>query len=503
MGGAKQTRLEVLGESGDSLYNSGFQAGSVRDWNMEDAHGQRLSDGLYLCLLTVRDLSGGMSVKQGSILVQGGQASLQMKEAEQVAPTAPDKRLAPVTDDSAAVTLTAHDGSDGQLVSTRGSLSFRAGDFFAGKDRELMRLTPEGNLGVGTRTPEAMLDVAGTIRARGGIRFDDGTVLTSAKQAQRLGVATLGDTANANAPSGTANLAGTGTTNRLTKWQDNAGTLGNSSIFEDALGNIGVGTSAPNAVFDFQRSSPNDILQRLWNTGTGGAKLRYVGATGTTAQLQMTDNTEWLASIATNNQIGMQFRLRPTGSNNNEATLDQSAVLTLARSGNVGVGLTNPAFKLDVAGNLHVTGSAVVDGNIAAKYQDVAEWVPARQPMAAGTVVILDTTRTNAVRAASRAYDTHVAGVVSAQPGVILGQAGEGKVMVATTGRVKVRVDATRRPIRIGDLLVTGGKSGVAMRSLPLRVGRASIHRPGTIIGKALEPLANGRGEILVLLSLQ
>jgi hypothetical protein len=75
--------------------------------------------------------------------------------------------------------------------------------------------------------------------------------------------------------------------------------------------------------------------------------------------------------------------------------------------------------------------------------------------------------------------------------------------MVATTGRVKVRVDATRRPIRIGDLLVTGGKSGVAMRSLPLRVGRASIHRPGTIIGKALEPLANGRGEILVLLSLQ
>jgi hypothetical protein len=29
------------------------------------------------------------------------------------------------------------------------------------------------------------------------------------------------------------------------------------------------------------------------------------------------------------------------------------------------------------------------------------------------------------------------------------------------------------------------------------------MHRPGTIIGKALEPLDNGVGEILVLLSLQ
>jgi hypothetical protein len=36
---------------------------------------------------------------------------------------------------------------------------------------------------------------------------------------------------------------------------------------------------------------------------------------------------------------------------------------------------------------------------------------------------------------------------------------------------------------------------------LPLRC--RSFHQPGTIIGKALEPLASGKGEILVLLSLQ
>ena len=34
-------------------------------------------------------------------------------------------------------------------------------------------------------------------------------------------------------------------------------------------------------------------------------------------------------------------------------------------------------------------------------------------------------------------------------------------------------------------------------------LGGTQIHRPGTIIGKALEPLDKGTGEILVLLSLQ
>jgi hypothetical protein len=101
------------------------------------------------------------------------------------------------------------------------------------------------------------------------------------------------------------------------------------------------------------------------------------------------------------------------------------------------------------------------------------------------------------------AYDTGVAGVVSAQPGLTLGEAGEGKALVATTGRVKVKVDASRAPIRAGDLLVTSDVEGVAMRSEPVSLGGVSMHRPGTIIGKALEPLASGTGEILVLLSLQ
>ena len=162
-----------------------------------------------------------------------------------------------------------------------------------------------------------------------------------------------------------------------------------------------------------------------------------------------------------------------------------------------GAGLTDPTVKLDVQGSINVSG------NINAKYQDVAEWVPSVQKLSAGTVVVLDGGRANHVLASSKAYDTAVAGVVSDSPGVILGEGGDGKLKVATTGRVKVRVDATRAPIRVGDLLVTGEAEGVAMKSVPVELGGVSIHRPGTIIGKALEPLERGTGEILVLLSLQ
>lgn len=171
-------------------------------------------------------------------------------------------------------------------------------------------------------------------------------------------------------------------------------------------------------------------------------------------------------------------------------------------AGNVGIGTTTPTAKLDVVGNLNASGT-ITGGNIVAKYQDVAEWVQSSQELAAGTVVVLDQTKSNQVIAAWQAYDTRVAGVISSQPGITLGENGAGKVLVATTGRVRIKVDASRGSIQVGDLLVTSDLAGVAMKSQPIDVGGVQIHRPGTLIGKALEPLDKGVGEILVLLSLQ
>jgi hypothetical protein len=175
-----------------------------------------------------------------------------------------------------------------------------------------------------------------------------------------------------------------------------------------------------------------------------------------------------------------------------------------AFSGALGIGTAtpDPAYKLHVVGNANFEGT-VTGTNIKAKFQDVAEWVPSVTPLMPATVVVLDAARSNHVTPSARSYDTSVAGVVSAQPGIILGEEGPSKALIATTGRVLVRVDASRQPIAIGDLLVTSDKPGLAMKSIPIDLHGIGIHRPGTLVGKALESLDSGEGEILVLLSLQ
>jgi hypothetical protein len=234
-------------------------------------------------------------------------------------------------------------------------------------------------------------------------------------------------------------------------------------------GKVGIGTSIPAEMLDVS----GNILSK-------GLKVESGDGTSST-RLSFTDYT-------TRETAPLTWRVGMNG----------------AKSFSI-VNLTTGVSRVTLTegGDFIVNGNISATGNIAAKYQDVAEWVPAATEMAAGTVVVLHPERPNMVMPSSQAYDTTVAGVVSAQPGLILGEAGKEKAKIATTGRVKVNVDATKAPVKIGDLLVTSDRLGYAMKSQPLDVGGRKIHQPGTVIGKALEPLTGGEGEILVLLSLQ
>ncbi len=269
------------------------------------------------------------------------------------------------------------------------------------------------------------------------------------------------------------------------QWATNGNDINNTNS-----GNVGIGTSSP---------------QRTLDLGTSG-QLTFgnngFNSTGSPGFFWFSDNTNygiyksagtWTAPNYQQLTLNFTTGIVIDGG----SAYGRSGTVLQPNGGNVGIGTTTPTSKL------HVIGDITATGNIGAKYQDLAEWVPARHPMTAGTVVALDTDESNQVMPSTQAYDTLVAGVVSAQPGITLGEAGSGKVLVATTGRVKVRVDATRNPIRIGDLLVTSDKAGMAMKSEPMLIRGRQIHAPGTIIGKALEPLSRGTGEILVLLSMQ
>ncbi len=506
LGSFRQMRLEVFSADGQTIYNSDFQAGSVRDWGLEDKAGQRVTNGTYLCVITIRDLSGKLITKQGSVALENGQASLQMEGAASGNIEA-EKALTPVTDSAnAAVALIGHDGRNGQVVSTRGGFSFRAGDFFGGKDQELMRLTPLEQAADGTA--RARLDIAGTIRAAQGIEFADGTVQTSGLSGRTDAQGNL-----------VPNVAGTGTQNRLAKWTETggSGTLGDSLLSESGSNVINNGTSiqmtaAASGAVEMTAAASGAVDTNLLflnsTSGTTGVLAGTVASFGAAngPYFAMRGNTYSAIAGQRGNFVISAGNVTSPGALEGVVkfiTGNDALRMLITPAGNVGVGTSNPQSLLDVNGNINVSGNATISGNIAAKYQDIAEWTSARGEVGAGTVVSLDVERTNSVRASQRAYDTRVAGVVSAKPGVILGEGGPNKALVATTGRVKVRVNAERAPIQIGDLLVTSNIPGVAMKSQPLRVHGRLMHRPGTIIGKALEPLAKGQAEILVLLSLQ
>ena len=110
-------------------------------------------------------------------------------------------------------------------------------------------------------------------------------------------------------------------------------------------------------------------------------------------------------------------------------------------------------------------------------------------------------------------YDKKVAGIISGgggnKPGIILNKQGKEKdqeennksnktrMAVALMGKVYCKVDATLSSIEIGDLLTTSPTTGHAMKaSDPFKAF-------GAVIGKALQPLKEGKGLIPVLVALQ
>jgi hypothetical protein len=148
-------------------------------------------------------------------------------------------------------------------------------------------------------------------------------------------------------------------------------------------------------------------------------------------------------------------------------------------------------------GNVVVTGDISLTGADFAEEFSIADG-SSPQP---GTVVVLDDA--GDLRESTDAYDRRVTGVVSGagtyRPGLVLDrqQDGTARQVVALVGKVYCWVDADQGPVAVGDLLTTSATPGHAMRAVdPARAF-------GAVIGKALRPLACGRGLIPVLVALQ
>ena len=148
---------------------------------------------------------------------------------------------------------------------------------------------------------------------------------------------------------------------------------------------------------------------------------------------------------------------------------------------------------------IHLNGSA---GDIILRNADCAEEFDTCTPLAEpGTVMVI--ADDESLAPCCRAYDRRVAGVVSGagayKPAIVLDRraGAERRLPIALVGKVVCKVDADGGAIEIGDLLTSSATPGHAMKvSDPARA-------LGAVIGKALRPLAAGRGVIPILVALQ
>ncbi len=423
-----------------------------------------------------------------------------------------------------------------QSLSGDSSIHFQTSTTNGADPSERMVIDKGGNVGIGTTTPNRKFELVQDV---GGLSFEVGS------GSPNSGAIRFGDNTGWKLHFGRSRESNGGALN--------SGTSGALVTIQDN-GNFGIGITTPNYKLDVNGSTNvnGNIIAAGTINAIGGLNINgspiagsVFGRTGAVVQAtndytwaQINKNTSSLGDLATRacanlsnaaafcsstdaaNLTGTVGAAR-LGSGTADANTFLRGDNTWAvpsgatqwttgsgnisyTGGNVGIGGTpGTGNKLDVNGNTNVTGDISLTGHINARYQDLAEWVPSSEQLHAGTVVVLDSSKSNQVIASSVSYDTRVAGVISEQPGIALGEGGANKVLVATTGRVRVKVDATHAPIQVGDLLVASDIPGMAMKSEPVNIGGIQLHRPGTLIGKALEPLAKGQGTILVLLSLQ
>lgn len=164
---------------------------------------------------------------------------------------------------------------------------------------------------------------------------------------------------------------------------------------------------------------------------------------------------------------------------------------------------TPAVFRVTREGDVRADG-AFYGTSFETTSADIAEWVPVSGSVEPGAVLDLDPDNPGQYRKARGQCSDLVAGVVSSDPGAILGSERQipdsglpapDWALLALIGIVPVRVTNEGGPIQPGDLLVTSSTPGHAMR------WDGPDPCPCCLVGKALEAMMDETGVILVLLT--
>ncbi len=226
------------------------------------------------------------------------------------------------------------------------------------------------------------------------------------------------------------------------------------------------------------------------DTSNATADLKYTVTVPTGATLNLFNNTYSTATaVITCNIIASATAC---------TTIVNSAVNFIHMRGFVANGTTAGNFQVQFAQSTAAAASfPVIKKGSTLFYTptagaDLAEtYFTNDMSIAPGDVVSIDPALHTGVKKSTSAYDKNTLGIISTNPGLLLGEGGGSgvPVPVALAGRVPVKVSAENGAILPGDLLTSSSIPGVAMKAT----------KAGLVIGQALTPFeGDGVSEVIV-----
>lgn len=300
-------------------------------------------------------------------------------------------------------------------------------------------------------------------------------------------------------------------------------------IYVDTAGRVGIGTTAPGAK-----------IHADWTGGVGvfagdlapfGIALFQTNiATPATTHAWFSEDGDCGFNVTAGGKVFVANRVG-IGTSNPQTALhvvggaradDFSCPNPTNASANVALNWRNNVARIRVGGSGTGSGSGFDiqgpgdvsllrvngDGTIQTRAvtitgADLAEKFPVTGPVQPGMVVAIDPNQPGQLCLAAGSYNRCVAGIVSGANGLPAGAVmgnlpgHEDAPPIALSGRVWCYCDASNGSIQPGDLLTTSDTPGHAMKATD------STKAHGAILGKAMTSLEEGRGLVLVLVSLQ
>ena len=205
---------------------------------------------------------------------------------------------------------------------------------------ERMRITGTGNVGIGTNNPQYTLDVSGDIDISGGMlvgKSDPTYFKIQHKDHNADG--TIPEQIRLRAD-GDVYITSTSNSGKGIRFSN-----GSSEVVRITGGNVGIGTTSPASGY---KLDVNGVIGANTFTGNSTGTTLFTSSSGH-AVLRSNGGNAYIDATGSNNIV-----FRTTNASTNR--------MYIANDGDVGIGTINPAYKLDVAGDIQFSGNLYKNG---------------------------------------------------------------------------------------------------------------------------------------------